>query len=535
MPVTNEWSFTSEAATWITQIAANRLDLPFAEARVEKPVKDSRQRHDVIIYGRDGKPAISGEVKMPDKANGGTPFNETLVKDAQNKADSLGVEYFFTWNVNRCVLWKTFEKGKGVMERHVEQFVALTSPIRHSDEVEQPLVQKQLREFIEKFMGRCAAIIKGEQALELPPPDELFLTVWEAALEQPVVQTLYALSERYDKNIPFTRELDKWMKEEQGWTISHTDEQIIRDNLERAAKYACYVLATKIIFYKALCLRFKQMRALKIGDNIETGANLLAKLQEFFDHAMQISHDYQTVFKTQYGDALACLSDAAVDNWRELSKQTDGFDFTQLNYEIVGQIFERMLSNTERHKYGQHYTRSEIVDLINAFCIRNPDDVVFDPACGGGTFLVRAYARKKDLANGAISHNDLLNQLYGLDISAYPAHLTTMNLATRDLSNQKNYPLVARRDFFKVKRDDAPFIVPDSGQVTLHPLGEVDVVVGNPPYVRQEKITEYYGAAYKKALQEQMRLDAPNADLSGRSDIHCFFFTHALTFMKWGG
>lgn len=173
------------------------------------------------------------------------------------------------------------------------------------------------------------------------------------------MQTLAGLWERYDRDMPFTREMDQWMRQEQEWVISHTDEQVKLENLERASKLSCYVLATKIIFYKALRRRFKTMKALQIPDAVTTGTELSAKLTGYFEEAMQISGDYQTVFREQYGDRLAFLSDTAVDNWRELSKQTDVFDFTQINYEIVGQIFERMLSTEERHKYGQRSGRPD--------------------------------------------------------------------------------------------------------------------------------------------------------------------------------
>ena len=312
----------------------------------------------------------------------------------------------------------------------------------------------------------------------------------------------------------------------------------MRDNLERAAKFSCYVLANKTIFYKALRRQFTRMKALRVHDGVATGAELQAVFTGSFEHAKAVSRDYETVFSTDFGDTLPFLSDAAVDSWRELVKQTDVFDFTGLDYEIIGQIFERMLSTDERHKFGQHYTRSEVVDLINTFCIRDPDARVLDPACGGGTFLVRAYARKRDLSGGELKHEEILRQLYGVDISAYPAHLTTINLATKDLIDQANYPLVAREDFFKIALGQPVFHVPlgSAGrQITSLEIGKVDAVVGNPPYVRQEKIGEYYGQKYKDRLREQSLRDAPGCLLSGRSDIHCYFFTHGITFLEDGG
>lgn len=365
--------------------------------------------------------------------------------------------------------------------------------------------------------------------------------MWEAGLLPLVTNTLHAINNSYEKDRAFKAQLNKWMRDEQGWNLSDTDEEILRDNLERAAKLSCYVLANKIIFSKALRLRFSDMDGLTIKKSVKTGAALKKTLNQYFVEAMEASNDYETVFRGDFGDELPFLSDTAVDGWRELSEQTDAFDFTQIPYEVIGQIFERIFSPAERHKFGMHYTRSEVVDLINAFCIRDANASVLDPSCGGGTFLVRAYQRKKDLAKNRLSHQSLISSIYGFDISAYPTHLTTINLVTRDLIEQANYPLVARQDFLKVNPGDEVFRVPsvngeaEDGETDLVEMSFVDAVVGNPPYVRQEKINEYYGKNYKSFLQRGAERDAPNTNLSERSDILCYFFTHGGAFLNEGG
>lgn len=538
MPGTTEWTFTAELAKWIDEILRTRPDLPFAQARVEVRGTGNRKRRDLSIYGRAGKPILTGELKMPDNPDGRSPFQEGLVADAHDKADNEGVEYFFTSNVNRVVLWKTFHPGTPITERHIEHWQVLPSPIRRSDDVEHPRVQEQIKQFLAVFLERSAAIITGAEPWPSIPLDQKFLFVWEAALEQPVALTLRSLADRYEADVAFTAALDRWMRDEQGWVISHKNDEIIRDNLERAAKLSCYVLANKIVFYKALRRRFTRMRALRIPEAVETGAKLQTLLDECFEHAAEVSRDYETVFTRDYGDNLPFLSDDAVGSWRELVQQTDPFDFTQLDYEIIGQVFERMLSTDERHKFGQHYTRSEVVDLINTFCIRDAHTKVMDPACGGGTFLVRAYSHKKRMSGDGLSHQELLQELYGVDIGAYPAHLTTINLATRDLIDSANYPLVARKDFFMISPGEPIFQVPLGGvshQIVALDIEKVDAVVGNPPYVRQEKISEYYGSNYKEALRKQVADDVPGASLSGRSDIHCYFFTHGTAFLNDGG
>jgi hypothetical protein len=112
----------------------------------------------------------------------------------------------------------------------------------------------------------------------------------------------------------------------------------------------------------------------------------------------------------------------------------------------------------------------------------------------------------------------------------------TRSLATRDLIDERNYPPVARSDFFRVKRGEAIFHIPMSvhgkgKQMMPLEVGEVDAIVGNPPYVRQEDLPK----DYKKLLGELIGSEFPDADLSGRSDLHCYFWPYATAFLKEGG
>ncbi|HEV2234784.1 MAG TPA: N-6 DNA methylase [Terriglobia bacterium] len=529
----NEWTFAADVCKTIQAIIAQNPALPFTEAKVEQGTGQGRKRRDVTLYDRQNRPALTGEIKLPDRPDGQSPYAAPLVDDAFEKANAKGVEHFFTWNVNRFVLWKTFEAGKPIAERDLEHF-NVTS-ITRSEELLDPGVQTEIRGFLTQFLGRYARIIAGTEPIRSKPLDEKFIRVLESALELPILQTRNAVTARYGKEKRFARDLDVWMRDAQGWLIS-TDPEILRDNLERAAKFSCYVLVNKIVFQQALRRRFPSLRKIRVSESVKTAGELQRVLLAAFDEAKRVSHDYETVFDGDFGDTLPFLEDSLVSSWRELLREVEGFDFGRIEYDIIGHIFERLISPEERHRYGQHYTRSEIVDLINAFTIRNAAATVLDPACGGGTFLVRAYTLKRSLSGGNLSHVDLLQQIKGIDLSAYAAHLSTINLATRDLIDERNYPLVARNDFFKVKRGEAIFHVPMSvhgkgKQMVPLELGEVDAVVGNPPYVRQEELPK----AYKEILSKLIEREFPDCDLSGRSDIHCYFWPHATSFLKEGG
>ena len=259
-----------------------------------------------------------------------------------------------------------------------------------------------------------------------------------------------------------------------------------------------------------------------------------------FGEAVRYSRDYETVFipdKSDLGSTIPFMSPTAPEDWARLIQRIEEFDFSTLDFEVIGQMYERLISSSERRRFGQFYTSPDVVDLINAFCIRKPDARVLDPACGGGTFLVRAYYRKRALAgitmDSPISHERLLDEIFGVDIGAFPAQLSTINLAVRHLSDQGNYPRVARASFFDAQTGIPLYDIPLTGDSKRSiALGDLDAVVGNPPYIRQEAINPTDKASYSKLFRAEWPGQTPP---TGRSDIYAYFFTHGAHLLKPGG
>ncbi len=439
------------------------------------------------------------------------------------------------------MLWRTWIPGVPLTGRSIEEVPVVN--IRDSSELESATVKETIRQFLETFLERFARIQRGEETLGQRPLDESFIRALESSLIGPIFGTIDATTAHYTTDADFRSNLDQWMRDVQGWTLSD-DLTAKRDNFERAARLSCYVLVNKLVFAEALRRRFPRLTPIdpsSLGDN---GATLRAGITRHFAHAMAVSRDYESVFSGDFGDTLPFQSDEAVSEWVQLIRQIEDYDFTALNYNVIGRIFERLIEPEERHKYGQHYTQPAVVDLINAFCIRTPNAVALDPACGGGTFLVRAYARKRDLAQRGgqpRSHQQLLSDLYGSDISAFAAHLSTINLATRDLIDDANYPRVAHRDFFQIEPGIAAFTIPGLGarQKQEIPLkvASVDAFIGNPPYIKQERI----GATQKNAIRSLIERDYRDTEIqdrphpAGRSDLHVYFWLHGARFLREGG
>jgi hypothetical protein len=545
----NELEFTAIAASWMNLIIEKDNSLPFSSVRCERRTRGLQKRRDISLIGKDRRAIITGEVKLPYEKDGATPYNASVVSDARGKAIRAGVNYFFTWNVNECVLWEAQSVTDDVTAGQHYKAWKVVSVAKESHLV-LPSTEDAIKSWLGQFINELANIIRGNAKVGFKLPDERFVDALESALNLPIRLAFEALEEQY-RAVRSKTDLDSWMRDEQGWTLA-SDAEGIQDNLERASKFSCYALVNRLVFYEALMKRYgAQLHKLNVPEHIDKGDDLRLHLEGFFAEAKRVTGDYETVFGEDHsniGNRIPFYSDHAAGYWRALINQIHEFDFSKLDYEIIGSIFERLISPDERHKYGQFYTRAEVVDLINSFCIRTGEEAVMDPACGGGTFLVRAYARKRELAPGR-RHEKMLMELYGVDISPFAGHLTTINLATRDLIQDENYPLIARADFFDVSPQSRFLSLPSRARAkglgkTQHRDIEIpllDAVIGNPPYVRQEDIKsdkakskgyprpgtkEFYRTLVKKEAQ---------ANLSGRSDLHCYFWPHAFTFLKPDG
>ena len=334
---------------------------------------------------------------------------------------------------------------------------------------------------------------------------------------------------------------------EQQWNFDRNDPESWRQAIDRAARSMVYVLNNRILFYQAVRLR-NHLPELQLPKSANTAEKALKYFRTSFKQAVQATGDYEPVFfpdNDEEWSAHTALAGAnSLDAWEKLIRAVDRLNFKEIPTDILGHIFQKLISPEERHKFGQHYTEETIVDVINAFCIRKAEANVIDPACGSGSFLVRAYYRKSQLDKSLANH-ELLAGLYGCDINPFPAHLATLNLASRDLKNEENYPRIARRNFFTVESGKPFCILP---KATRDHAGNreresidlpiLDAVVGNPPYVRHELIPKASPGVISDQTKEHIYEVATRGwpgQLSKQSDLHIFFWPLAARMLREGG
>jgi hypothetical protein len=559
----HEVSFCADVSKWADAWFQDHDDLPFGDSDIESFAKGSNKRSDLRFYerksGNRGKLLLMGEVKLPGTPLGRSAFDPALLQDSYNKATAENCRYFFTWNVEELAMFdRSIWDAPTMHERQVGYWklgLKLNSP---TDVTKAEVKHKLFSEFLPRVFGDVSRIFKGERKGDFAlAPSDFYIAVLESHLAGPMgpvreLQNYLGLKASQDSL--FDARLRQWMVAQQ-WNFDRNDPESWQDALDRAAHSMVYVLSNRILFYQAVRIKTPLQNflpELAIPKGANTPKLALRYLKARFEDAVEATGDYEPVFFPDEDEgewsATTALSGAnSIEAWRKVIEAVERFQFKEIPTDVLGGVFQKLISPEERHKFGQHYTDENIVDVINAFCVRKPNDMVLDPACGSGGFLVRAYYRKLQLDRDLI-HHEALEQLYGCDINPFPAHLATLNLAARNISNEENYPRIARKNFFQVRRDSRVFcILPKatrdaSGQREKEPieLPELDAIVGNPPYVRQELIPKRKEKGTildqsKEYISEMATRAFPELKLSGQSDLHLYFWPVATQFLKEGG
>jgi len=528
-----EWWASGELKEWIDEVCKD-VGLSYY-AHIERGI--GRKRPDILIFNGSKKPVCIIEVKPPSW----DPATVNLVKEAFFKADRIKAPYFATWNINKLIFFNTaeFDKTRSLREGIIQIYDVVD--VAELKDIEEPEHKIKIRSFLEAFLEELVLIYEGKKVAPKIPIDEYFISHLRLTVEALTNSYRGTIAEEAEKNRGLKREIAKWFNE-QVWSFSGT-----KEDYTKIARQAAYLLINKVLFYTALQEKF-DLDPLEIPRNLRKGDVLEQILKAYFGQILKI--DYETIFTTEFIDELAFPKDEkAVEAIRDLITEINIHKISTIGYDVLGNLFENLIPEKERHLLGQYFTNSDVVDLILKLCMKSEHDFILDPGCGAGTFLVRAY-RHKRIMNSRLKHEENLATLWGIDISKFASHLSTINLAIKDLGVEENYPRIVHSDFFEIHPpsvDSASihFTAPDKATIkTLgteekeieYPKG-FDCVVGNPPYTRQEEIEELAEAGYKDTLIENAVSinDKKLAKLSKRAGIHAYFFVHGFKFLKDGG
>ena len=110
----------------------------------------------------------------------------------------------------------------------------------------------------------------------------------------------------------------------------------------------------------------------------------------------------------------------------ELVELFNKFDFSQVDYDVIGDAYQWILSYfaPQKHKEGEVYTPREVIRLMVR--LMSPEDysTIVDPACGSAAMLIESYKYVKEKLN----NKEPSVKLVGQDIKGNIVAIAKMNL-----------------------------------------------------------------------------------------------------------
>jgi len=235
------------------------------------------------------------------------------------------------------------------------------------------------------------------------------------------------------------------------------------------------------------------------------------------------------------------------------------YDFSVIESDVLGNIYEQYLGNilkstpkrakleeskTHRKEQGIYYTPSYIVDYIvkntvgeyiKTHTLEEIKKVrILDPACGSGSFLIRAYKelenywkQNSDFAQLTLDSEEfyskkveiLKNNIFGVDLDPKAVEIAQLNLLLQISEKGEKLPLLQNNIKVGNSLIDDPSISNKAFKwedqfPEIMNEGGFDVVIGNPPYInlaniKEEEVREFFQNNYETA--------------DNKSDTYAFF------------
>src|SRR3989344_7671504 len=333
-----------------------------------------------------------------------------------------------------------------------------------------PLLVKELI-----VQGKVISVIRSYEARR-SINKTLNLFIFNNELKEIIVKAQEEVRNEFKPN----KEFDIWQK---------TESKISQDK---------FFLETTYTFLNELILLWiSRDKNLVHFETIQTGQELLLlkkEAEKIYDH----------IFSSNIFDWYK-PSDLLLQN---ITNTFNKYDFSQIDRDILGKLYEQFITREERKKLGQFYTPEPIIDYIldqTGYINDIEDKKIIDIACGSGGFTTRAANRLIDKLK---NHKDkklviekVINNIYGLDINPFACYLAETNiliqlldLITQAKQENPNYKVPRIKIFQTNTIQSTSLLGTDDQEIksiknkTEDLKSGFDFVVGNPPYLEAKKM-----------------------------------------------
>lgn len=537
----NERDWAGQLISWIKEAIGKKI-VRFQDVTNDTGLQSGTGRTkfpDILLFvDKSSGIVFNGwELKFPDTA----VDDPKMLKNALEKAKRLRSDSFVTWNCSEAVIWgipdgdySSIASLSKIKTYYGEKDITSRDDVADPDKylVNEPLLKARALEILQDLN---TLFISGRLKCAVDISSNIVDAISDAS-NVLIPQLCNSIKDRIASDVSFRRKFDEWMVYE-GSTLnilsrsSKRKEQVSPEFV--LARFAFYNLVGKILLGLTICDNLSgELKPLTVE---KAGKNVLASLDNFFSSIAKI--DYQAVFKPYFTDTLDISEPACVVLTKLLESLTE-FDFRVLPDAVVGNVLENLVPPSERQKFGQYFTSPLLADLVSYPVVRTRNDKLFDPTSGTGTFLCAFYHWLNRL--GLDDHSALLSQIWGNDVSHFPAILSVINLYKQRVAKADNFPRVLREDFFNLSvGDEVSF--PDSQNHSIKhtvSLPLFDGIASNFPFVQQEDVpSERLASLFRKNFQDEQKSFMCGADfrINERSDYFAYCIYNSIRFLKPDG
>ena len=535
----NERAWAGQIISWIKQ-SINDSTTIFQDATNDEGLKVASGRTkfpDVLLF----TDKISGivfngwELKFPDTS----ADDSEMLENALEKAERLKSNSFVTWNGTEAIIWKinddnyslsgleklkVYPKEKDIVKRN-------DLADRNNYNKHEAKLQKRLNEILHD-LGKLYE--NGELKNAINISSNIVEAVTQTALHF-VPQLKNEINELKGDDKAFRTEFNQWKIIESATLkiLSTSSRRVEKVEPEEVlAKFTYYKLIGKVLFY----LTLSENLSGKVSKlELKNSKQVQKQLNEFFNQAKKI--DYQAVFESDFTDKIP-FNETIDELLFRLVGVFNEFDFKVLPTEVIGYILENLVPQEEKQKFGQYFTSETLANLVTFSAIKSRNDVVIDPTSGTGTFLNSFYNTLQFFGNK--SHQQILNQIWGNDISHFPATLSVISLYKQKVDDTANFPRIIRKDFFTITPSQT-IAIPDNkdiDKINQIPIPKFDAVISNFPFIQQEDIpNEILNTQFESefAKTQTAFMNGNKFDINGKSDYYIYCFYNSLKFLKDNG
>jgi type I restriction enzyme M protein len=133
------------------------------------------------------------------------------------------------------------------------------------------------------------------------------------------------------------------------------------------------------------------------------------------------------------------VSDAKI---KEVVEILQDISLTETDLDAKGQAFEKFLGVVFRGELGQYFTRRQIIEFIVDILQPNENDVILDPSCGSGGFLLYSMKKVTEKIRNDYKGNQRLidrkvydfsrQRIYGIEINSKIARVAMMDMIVNE-------------------------------------------------------------------------------------------------------